>query len=364
MPNETPFEGTPSFVSRSATPVTKDYREWLTSLRQRYRQSQIKAATAVNGEMLRFYWTLGRDILTMNAEARWGTGFMKRLSLDLQHEFPNSTGLSFSNLKNARKWYSFYYERFTIGQQVVGQLEMPENFARVPWGHHIAIMSKSKDLKTALFYIRKTVEEGMSRSTLLHCIESNRYEREGKASSNFREVLPPVQGDLASDMLKSPYNFDFLQMREQYNERDFEESLSRHITDFLLELGQGFAFVGRQMELAMPSGKTYRPDMIFYHIRLKCYVVVELKVVDFEPEFAGKLNFYVSAVDELLKGEGDNPTIGLLICKRKDDVTVEWALRGVCRPLGVAEYDNEIQRIARSLPAADIIKNSLMNDRD
>ena len=293
----------------------------------------------------------------------------------MQKEFPKGTGLSLRNLKYARQWFSFYYQQLTIrqhsvaqlptmaataiGQQSVAQFEMPDIFAEIGWSHHIIIMSKAKDLNEALFYIHKTIDEGLGREDLRRFIENDEYGKHGHALTNFSETLPAVQGNLAKEILKSPYNFDFLQMSEKYNERDFEDKLSRHITDFLLELGGGFAFVGRQKELVMPNGKSYRPDMIFYHTRLHCYVVCELKVVDFEPEFAGKLNFYVSAVDELMKGEGDNPTIGLLICKHKDDMTVEWSFRGMDKPLGVSEYENELREIKEMLPSADDIKANL-----
>lgn len=365
----------PFFVNRDIMAPTKDYVEWLTDLKKRYRKAQVRAAVKVNGEILRFYWSLGRDIMVKNADAKWGSGFLKGLSLDLQKEFPKSTGLSLRNLKYARQWYSFYYQQFiirqpyvaqlptkvatTIGQQSVAQLEMPDIFTEIGWSHHIIIMSKAKDLDEALFYIHKTIDEGLGREDLRRFIENDEYGKHGHALTNFSETLPTVQGNLAKEILKSPYNFDFLQMSEKYSERDFEDNLSRHITDFLLELGSGFAFVGRQKELVMPNGKSYRPDMIFYHTRLHCYVVCELKVVDFEPEFAGKLNFYVSAVDELMKGEGDNPTIGLLICKHKDDMTVEWSFRGIDRPLGVSEYENELRKIKEMLPSADDIKANL-----
>lgn len=365
----------PFFVNREAMAPTKDYVEWLTDLKKRYRKAQVRAAVKVNGEMLRFYWSLGRDIMVKNADAKWGSGFLSGLSFDLQKEFPKGTGLSLRNLKYARQWFSFYYHQLTIrqhrvaqlptmastaiGQQTVAQFEMPDIFAEIGWSHHIIIMSKAKDLNEALFYIHKTIDEGLGREDLRRFIENDEYGKHGHALTNFSETLPAVQGNLAKEILKSPYNFDFLQMSEKYNERDFEDKLSRHITDFLLELGGGFAFVGRQKELVMPNGKSYRPDMIFYHTRLHCYVVCELKVVDFEPEFAGKLNFYVSAVDELMKGEGDNPTIGLLICKHKDDMTVEWSFRGMDKPLGVSEYENELREIKEMLPSADDIKANL-----
>lgn len=357
----------PTFVNRDSTIPAADYKKWVSDLKMRYRQSQIKAAVRINENMLRFYWSLGRDIMLMKAEVKWGTGILKNLSLDLQHEFPLNKGLSYSNLKYARQWYAFYNmanSSLENRQQLVGDLDMPELFAYVPWGHHIAIMSKTKSIGEAMFYINRVIDENMSRNALLRCLESHLYEKMGKAVTNFSDRLPTVQGHLAKDILKSPYNLDFMEMREEYSERDFENKLSRHITEFLLELGQGFAYVARQKELVMPTGKTYRPDMIFYHIKLRCYVVVELKIVDFEPEFAGKLNFYVSAVDELMKGKNDNPTIGLLICKHKDDMTVEWAFRGVDRPLGVAEYENEIQKAVEMLPTAEEIKESLKTETD
>lgn len=349
----------PIFVNREPSLPTDDYKKWLADLKNRYRQSQIKAALKVNEGLLKFYWSLGRDIMLMKAEATWGTGVVKNLSLDLQHAFPYSKGLSYSNLKYARQWYAFYSAQATNRQQLVGEMEMPDIFACVPWGHHISIMSKTHTMDEAMFYIHRVVDENLSRNALNRSLDSHLYEKQGKAVTNFSDRLPVAQGHLAKEILKSPYNLDFMEMQEEYSEREFEDKLSRHITEFLLELGQGFAYVARQKELVMPSGKTYRPDMIFYHIKLRCYVVVELKVVDFEPEFAGKLNFYVSAVDELMKGENDNPTIGLLICKRKDDMTVEWAFRGVDRPLGVAEYENEIQQAVDMLPTPEEIRENL-----
>lgn len=362
MKNNQKIEESPMFVNREPSIPSVEYKKWLADLKNRYRQSQIKAALKVNTEMLRFYWSLGGDIMNMKAEATWGAGVVRNLSLDLQHEFPQSKGLSYSNLKYARQWYAFYEPQNAYRQQPVG--DMPEIFGCVPWGHHIAIISKTQTVEEAMFYIHLVVEENMSRNALIRCLESHMYEKKGKAVTNFSEKLPTVQGQLAQDIMKSPYNLDFLGMQKEYNEREFENKLSHHITEFLLELGQGFAYVARQKELIMPSGKVYRPDIIFYHIKLRCYVVIELKVVDFEPEFAGKLNFYVSAVDELMKDAEDNPTIGLLICKHKDDMTVEWAFRGVDRPLGVAEYENEIRKAVEMLPTPEEIKENLKAETD
>lgn len=355
------------FVSRSVEPTDENYLRWIKKLKQRYQQAQIRASVKVNAELLQFYWSLGQDIVSLQADSVWGSGFLKKLSIDLQHDFPHSNGLSYSNLKYARQWYLFYFEQITKSPQLVGelgcdctpQLSLPTIFAQVPWGHHREIITKVKNIHAALFYIQKVATENMSRSTLLHCIETHLYEHTGRAITNFAQTLPVPQNALAQDFLKSPYNLDFLALNSTYNEREFEDQLAKHITDFLLELGSGFAYVGRQKELILPSGKSYRPDMLFYHITLRCYVVVELKVVDFEPEFAGKLNFYVSAVDELLKGVDNNPTIGLLICKDKDDTVVKWAFRGIERPLGVANYENEMRLIEKILPTEEEIKKNL-----
>lgn len=357
-------KGIADFITRDTLIVGAEYRNWLSELKTRYRQAQIKAAVKVNSELLQFYWSLGRDIVARKAEAVWGKGFLKNLSIDLQREFPESSGLSYSNLKYARQWYSFYHENIIkahkssseFRQQPVGELEIPSLFLQIGWSHHIVIISKVKNFDEALFYIRLAVSEGMSRNTLVHSIEADEYKARGNAVTNFNNTLPVIQGELAKEILKSPYNFDFLQMSKEYDEHSLEESLARHITEFLLELGRGFSYVGRQIELVMPSGKSYKVDMLFYHIKLHCYVVVELKVVDFEPEFVGKLNFYVSAVDEILKGVGDNPTIGLLICKKKDDTVVEWAFRGLERPIGVAEYENELKKLTDTLPTVEQIK--------
>ncbi len=277
------------------------------------------------------------------------------------------SGLSYTNLKYASQWYRFYAESDdpVIRQQVVGELKMPEKFAFVPWGHHIEIMAKSKSLSEAFFYIDKVITENWSRSKLIDQMAGKLYEHQGKALTNFDEQLPQVQGALATEILKDPYNFDFLSMQEGYNERMLEDALERNIRKFLLELGTGFAYVGRQMELRMANGKTYFPDMVFYHTKLKCYVVLELKVVEFEPEFVGKLNFYVSAADALLKDETDNPSIGLLVCKSKDETVVKWAFAGLQRPIGVATYelDDVLKKtLQEKLPTIEEIENAIEID--
>jgi predicted nuclease of restriction endonuclease-like (RecB) superfamily len=347
----------PIIVKRDNMIADSSYVNWLKDLKKRYRSSQTKAAVAVNAEMLKFYWSLGRDINFLKVEVKWGDGLLSQLSLDLKNIFPQETGFSVTNLKYMKRWYHFYYDAvvirrqaadesgdetlFPIRQQAADELEMPEIFALVPWMHHVRIFSKCQDLKEAIFYIRKTIDGNWSRTVLDDNLKYDLFNKQGKALTNFSTQTELPQGVLAQEILKDPYNFNFLAMRQGYNERDFEDALVGNITRFLLELGQGFAFVGRQMELQMPNGKAYFPDLVFYHTKLKCYIVVELKVVDFIPEFVGKLNFYVSAADELLKQDDDNPSIGLLVCKSHDKTTVEWSFRGINRPIGVASYQLE-----------------------
>jgi len=237
---------------------------------------------------------------------------------------------------------------------------MPSDFGLVPWRHHIEIFTHSHSVEEALFYIEKTIEGNWSRRQLEDFIESDLYSHSGNGISNFLDKLPTPQGHLAESLLKDPYTFDFVAVKKGYDELQLENELINNISRFLLELGQGFAFVGRQMELKMPGGQTFIPDMLFYHIKLKCYVVIELKTVRFKPEFAGKLNFYVTAVDKLLKGEDDNPTIGLLICKSKDKTVVEWSFQDIHKPIGVASYTTT----PNILPSAETIRQAIGLDSD
>lgn len=323
----------------------------LNVLKDRFRKSQIKAAVKVNTTMLEYYWEMGREISFLHASAKWGSAFFDCLSLDLKTEFPGQMGFSVTNIKYAKRWYEFYNQDNIIRHQVGDELEMPVDFGRVPWKHHICIFTLSDSVEEALFYIEKTIENSWSRSELESEIKDGLYGKQGKAITNFDERLPEPYSGLAKDILKSPYNFGFID-RKINTERQLEDELAGNITRFLLELGQGFAYVGRQMELKMPGGQTFIPDMVFYHTRLKLYIVVELKVTPFIPEYVGKLNFYVSAVDELMKQPDDNPTIGLLICKSKDNTVVEWTFRGMNQPLGVAEYKLGIaQKAAEILPS-------------
>ena len=336
-----------------------EYVEWLSNVKARFRQSQIKASIRVNTAMLEFYWSIGRDLVTLRAEKRWGTGVVKQFSLDMRQAFPDATGLSHSNVKYMKQWYSFYFKHVTKSQRVVGQndnklgeelgtseksqrvagqLDMPESFGRVPWGQHIDIVSRCASLDEALFYINQVIDRGWSRPELNAHIDKGLFVSQGSAVTNFSQTLPLSQSQLAKEILKDPYHFYFLAMKEKYDEHDLEEALVANVTQFLLELGKGFSYVGRQMELQMPGGQTFFPDLVFYHIPQHRYVIIELKAVKYIPEFAGKLNFYVTAADKLLRGDGDNPSVGLIICKSTDKTIVEWSLQDIQKPLGVATY--------------------------
>ena len=341
----------PTFVVRDGMLADKEYVEWLADVKARFRQSQIKASIRVNTDMLEFYWSIGRDLVALRAEERWGAGVVKQFALDMRQAFPDATGFSHTNVKYMKQWYSFYFKQVTkshqLGDQLEqtvkshqlgGQLEMPEIFGFVPWRHHVEIFSKSKSLEEAQFYINKVVEGGWTRSWLEEQINAKLFEAQGAAITNFEQTLPAPQGILAKEILKDPYHFEFLSLKERYSEHDLEEALVANVTQFLLELGKGFSYVGRQMELQMPGGQTFFPDLVFYHIPQHRYVIIELKTVKYVPEFAGKLNFYVTAADKLLRGEGDNPSVGLIICKSTDKTVVEWSLQDIQKPLGVATY--------------------------
>lgn len=312
------------------------YAEWIADVKLRIRAAQQRAALAVNKEMLQLYWQIGRDILDRQVEAGWGAGVLDRIEADLRSEFPEMRGFSRTNLKYMRSFAEAWPDPSAIGQRFVGQL---------PWGQNITLLTKLKTPEERLLYAARAVEHGWSRPLLTHHIELRTLERQGKAVTNFEQQLPKPQSDLARETLKDPYRFDFLSLGSEAEEREIEAALVTHITKFLLELGAGFAFVGRQVHLEV-GGRDFYIDLLFYHLRLRCFVVLELKTVEFEPEHTGKLNFYLSAVDEQLRREHDNPTIGLLLCKTNNRVIAEYALRDVNKPIGVAEY-----QLVQSLPA-------------
>ena len=377
------LQGTePRMVKSHDIRIDADYASWIAEIKHRYRSAQVKAAVKVNAEKLLFNWQLGRDLVQKKAEERWGAGVVEQVSLDLQKEFPDANGFSTRNLWYMKQWYLFYAQRDNvILQQVGAELqrieeqhktklhllgaelgdekphqhagEFPLPFALVPWRHHIEIITKCKSTDEALFYIGKTIEQGLSRDALINCIKANLYEHQGKIVNNFTDHLPALRSKLVQEVLKENYDFGFATVgHEVYDEAELEEALTRNITDLLLEMGTGFAFIGRQKEILV-GGRTRKIDLLFYHIRLRCYVVCELKARPFEPEYAGKLNYYVNAVDELLKADDDNDTIGLLICSDMNKTEVQWSFRGIATPMGVATYDNI--RVKEALPSQELL---------
>ena len=352
--------------------VSQEYKIWLESLKNKFRSSQIKASIKVNTTLLEFYWDLGEQIVEKQQEYKWGSGFLEKLSRDLSAEFPDVKGFSYTNVKNIRQWFVFWQQlvgelKSTKSQQLVGESSVDKTkqivsqIFMIPWGHNIAIIQKCKNIDEAIYYVQNTLKNGISRSVLVHQIESNLYERNGKALTNFENTLPPIQSDLAKEITKDPYNFDFITLTNDYQEKELEDALTQNITNFLLELGSGFAFVGRQYKLIV-GGDEFKIDLLFYHIKLKCYVVVELKATSFKPEHAGKLSFYTSAIDGELKNSDDNPTIGILICKSKNNTVVEYALKDINKPLGISEYQlTEIlpKEFKSSLPSIEEIEAKL-----
>ena len=374
-----------------------EYRDWLHNLKLQIKTGQIKAALSVNSQMIMLYWDLGKQIVEKQENAKWGSGFIEQLSKDLREEFPEMRGFSADNLTYMKRFYLFYTQKseqvvpklgnqfiaqlvqqienssHVISEQVVRKMQCSENqddiiseqvvrqFACIPWGHHMLILKKIKDIKEAIFYINKTIENNWSRAVLEYQIESNLYNRQGKAITNFSLTLPELQSDLANALMKDPYNFDFLQLSEKVKETDLEKALVQHISQFLPELGIGFAYMGRQFSLKVGK-KDYRTDLLFYHTRLKCYVIIELKTKEFEPEFVGKLNFYISAINELIKDNHDKPTIGMLLCKNKDNYEVEFSLKDVNNPIGVStfHYTELSEDIKAALPSAETLQNELL----
>jgi predicted nuclease of restriction endonuclease-like (RecB) superfamily len=365
-------------IKKEMNEIFKDteYKNWLSELKTKIRSSQLKAAIAVNSALIAFYWDLGKMIA--EKENVWGSKLIEHVAKDLLREFPEMKGFSERNIKYCRQFYQFYSKKFVqqvvgqIGQQPVAQLQSAENqpvklvqqaVALIPWGHNILIFSKSNNITEAHFYIQKTIENGWSRDILSLQIKSDLYNRQGKAITNFKLTLPDNSSDLAHQILKDPYNFDFLTLTENYKERELENALVDNVTKFLLELGTGFAYVGKQVPM-MVGGQEYFIDLLFYHLKLRAFIVIELKATSFIPEYAGKLSFYLSAANDLLKHPTDNPTIGLLICKDKNDVIAEYALKDINQPMGVSEYQltklfpNDFKS---SLPSIEEIENELKN---
>jgi len=362
-----------------------EYKKLLKQIKTRIQSARIKAAVSVNVELLTLYWDLAKLIVNRQKQSSWGDGLISLISNDLKKEFPDMKGFSPTNLKYMRNWYLFWVPDNTIARQFVSNLDKGKDIANlpqlvghpaeplnrpqlvddlqhddipskisaifhIPWGHNREIITKCKTVEE-VFYVRQTLEHNWSRAVLVHQMESGLIHRKAGAVTNFNTRLPAPQSDLANQTLKDPYCFDFLSLTRKHDEKELEDALMDHLTRFLLELGTGFAFVGRQYRLEI-GGDEFFIDLLFYHARLHCYVVVELKAVKFKPEFTGRLNFYVTAVDREIKTESDNPTIGILICKSKNRTVVEYALSTMASPIGVSEYT-----ITRTLP--DELKSSL-----
>ena len=325
-------------MSKELTIIDKDYIRWVEDLSVRYRQSQIRTAVRVNRELLKYYWELGRDIEEMRVEERWGEKVIKNLSVDLQRKNLNATGLSRTNIYYAKKFYLLYSQYLKVVPQPVGQLE--EMLFSIPWGHHRYLMDRySKEPAKALFYVRKTMEEGWSRDTLLNFMDNGLYEREGKALTNFTRTLPETTSDLAQELTKDPYNFAFTGITQPYNEHILKDALLANISQFLLELGTGFAYIGKEYRLQIGQKEKFI-DLLFYNLNLSCYVVIEVKIGEFDFQDLGQLSGYVVACNHILRKEGrDNPTIGLLICRQKDSMLAQYALEGSNLPLGISEYE-------------------------
>ena len=316
-------------------PLPSDDAALLGDLKLQIRQAQVRAALSVNRELVLLYWQIGQRILQRQQQAGWGAKVVEQLSRDLKTEFPELKGFSPRNLQYMQQFAATWSDAEMV-QQLVSQL---------PWGHNVVLLQRVKDPAARQWYARATIQHGWSRNILVHQIDSRLLERQGQATTNFERTLPAPQSELAQQLLKDPYNFDFLSLGLEAHERDLERGLLAHLRDFMLELGVGFAYVGSQVHLEV-GGEDFYLDLLFYHLNLRCYVVIDLKIGDFKPEDVGKMNFYLSAADDLLRHPQDAPSIGLLLCRTQNKVIAEYALRGVDRPLGISTY-----QLADALPA-------------
>lgn len=348
--------------------VDAQYREWISEVSKRFHQSQIKAAVKVNDEMLRFYWQLGKELHDRKDKFSYGQSFYKTISRDLRRELPDVKSFSETNLRYMQKFAELYSEVSNLPQ--VGEdfrSEEIEPLFAIPWGHHKIIIDKCNgNPKKALFFVNQVIQNNWSRAVLLNFLDTDLYERQGKAITNFNLTLPAMQSDLAQEITKDPYKFDFITLTQSYNEKELKDALMDNIQKFLLKLGNGFAFVGREYRIEIGSTENFI-DMLFYHIRLHCYVVVEVKVTEFESSYAGQLGTYVVAVNHQLKTEKDEPTLGLLVCKSKDDIKAQYALEASSQPLGVSAYELSKlipENFKGSLPSIDEIESELRKDTE
>jgi predicted nuclease of restriction endonuclease-like (RecB) superfamily len=363
-----------SIAQQPVAQLPANYSELLADLKSRIRAAQVKAALSVNQELIQLYWSIGESIVQRQVQAGWGKAVVERLSDDLRKEFPDMTGFSTSNIWRMRAFYLAWTREFLAQPvrengatpelaQAVRELDgqsLPQAVAQIPWGHNLALLEKTKDPAERLWYARQTSEHGWSRAVLVHQMESNLYARQGSATTNFASTLPAPQSDLADQVVKDPYVFEFLgNLAADVSERQLERKLIHHIRDFLLELGKGFAFVGSQYHIEVDDQDFYL-DLLFYHLHLRCYVVIDLKVEPFKPEFAGKMGFYVNAVDGLVRDPGhDQPTIGIVLCKEKSRVIVEYTLRDSNQPIGVSTYRLLPEPLQDELPAVETLENEL-----
>lgn len=374
-------------MDKSINILDQDYSLWIQDLSKRYRRSQVKASIKVNVEMLKFYWSLGRDIVAMKAESRWGSKFFKNLSKDLKEANQKATCFSEGNLKYMKNFYCMYQPYFEIGQQVADQFQNGKNTQQlveqnsknkfgqqladqiwkdiisIPWGHHMLLIDKFlSNPEKALFYVHQTVENGWSRNMLLNFIGTRLYERQGKALTNFKQALPSEDSDLAQELTKDPYCFGFTGITKPYNERILKDALLNNITTFLTELGTGFAYVGKEYRLKIGKKENFI-DLLFYNLNLSCYIVIEVKIGTFTFADVGQLGGYVVACNHILRKDGrDNPTIGLLICKEKDRIQAQYALESSSQPIAISEYDLEKfypEKLEGTMPTIEEIEAKL-----
>lgn len=335
-----------------------NYTKFITSLKTKIRSAQIKGAIAVNKELIKLYWEIGKDIVEKQEHEGWGSRVLERMVKDLQSEFPGVEGFSRRNIFRMKAFYHAYGKV----PQAVAQLDNLPIFS-IPWGHNALILEKIKSRAERLWYAQKAIENGLSRSMLTIWIENDLYHREGRAITNFKVALPTSQSDLAQQSLKDPYVFDFLTLHKEHLEKDLEDGLVNHIQKFLIELGQGFAFVGQQYPIKAGEKDLYI-DLLFYHLKLRCYVIVELKAREFDSRDAGQMSVYLSVADDQLRHEDDKPSIGIILCKTKDNVFAEYVLRNFNRPIGVAEFEVKLveklpKELKSSLPTVEAIEAEL-----
>ena len=335
------------------TLIDKEYKVWISQIKKQIRGAQIKASIAVNEDMLELYWSIGKDISEKSFEKNYGSKFFEKTSSELKTTFPNAQGFSVTNLKYMKRFYKFYEPiRHQLGD------EFKDTLFTIPWRHHIEIFTRAKSIDEALFFISKTKENGWSRAMLINMMDTKLFETRGNTINNFALTLPENESECAKEILKDEYKFDFLSMSEKYEEKDLHKGLEQNLIQFLLELGNGFAFVGSHVPFVV-NGDDYELDLLFYHLKLRCYIVVELKVVKFQPEFVSKLNFYCNAVNHMMKDKTDKNTIGLLICKEKNDVVAQWTVENLSEPIGISTY-----ALKKVLPSEEEIQKTLSKDEN